>query len=84
MAMYAVLTIVLSVIPFALAEFSWAYLVAALVLDVLLAIRVARLFVVAQRGTAIDRQTALPVYKFSMLYLALLFLAMALDRAFFA
>jgi heme o synthase len=83
MAMYAVLTIVLTVIPFALAEFSWVYLMAALVLNVLLAVRVARLYVVAQRGEAIDRQTALPVYKFSMLYLALLFLTMALDRAFF-
>ena len=83
MAMYAVLTIVLTVIPFALAEFSWVYLMAALVLNVLLAVRVARLYVVAQRGEAIDKQTALPVYKFSMLYLALLFLTMALDRAFF-
>jgi heme o synthase len=83
MAMYAVLTFVLTVIPFALAEFSWLYLAAALVLNVLLAVRVARLYVVAQRGEAIDRQTALPVYKSSMLYLALLFLTMALDRAFF-
>jgi heme o synthase len=83
MAMYAVLTVVLTVIPFALSEFSWVYLGAALVLNVLLAVRVARLYVVAQRGEAIDRQTALPVYKFSMLYLALLFLTMALDRAFF-
>jgi heme o synthase len=84
MAVYAVLTIVLTLIPFALAEFSWAYLAAALVLNTLLAIRVARLYRVARSGVAIDRQTALPVYKFSMLYLALVFLAMALDRAFFA
>jgi heme o synthase len=83
MAMYAILTIALTVIPFALAEFSWAYLVAALALNVVLAVRVARLFLVAQRGVAIDRQTALPLYKFSMLYLALLFLTMALDRALF-
>jgi len=82
MVMYALLTIVLTVIPFALHEFSVAYLVAALLLNVVLAIRVARLFVVARRGVAIDRATALPVYTYSMLYLALLFLAMALDRAF--
>jgi protoheme IX farnesyltransferase len=83
MVMYALLTIILTVIPFALAEFSWAYLLAALALNVALAVRLARLFAVAQRGEAIDRATALPVYKFSMLYLALLFLSMALDRAFF-
>jgi protoheme IX farnesyltransferase len=83
MVMYAVLTIVLTVIPFALHEFSVAYLVAALLLNVVLAIRVARLFLVARSGAKIDRATALPVYTYSMLYLALLFLAMALDRAFF-
>jgi heme O synthase-like polyprenyltransferase len=32
---------------------------------------------------AIDKKTALPVYKYSMLYLALLFLSMAIDRALF-
>jgi len=83
MAMYALLTMMLTVIPFALAEFSWLYLVAALALNVVLALRVARLFLVAQRGVAIDKQTALPVYKYSMLYLALLFLSMAIDRALF-
>ena len=83
MVMYALLTIVLTVIPFALHEFSVAYLVAALLLNVVLAIRVARLFLVARSGATIDRATALPVYTYSMLYLALLFLAMALDRAFF-
>jgi protoheme IX farnesyltransferase len=83
MGMYALLTMVLTVIPFALREFSLVYLAAALALNVVLALRVARLFVLARRGQAIDRATALPVYKYSMLYLALLFLTMALDRAFF-
>jgi len=83
MAMYALLTMMLTVIPFALSEFSWLYLMAALALNVVLALRVARLFMLARRGVAIDKQTALPVYKYSMLYLALLFLTMALDRAFF-
>ncbi len=83
MAMYALLTIVLTVIPFALHEFSVVYLLAALALNVVLAVRMVRLFAVAQRGIAIDKATALPVYTYSMLYLALLFLAMALDRAFF-
>jgi protoheme IX farnesyltransferase len=83
MVMYAVLTAVLTVIPFVLSEFSAVYLVAALLLNVFLALRLARLFLMAQRGEPIDRATALPVYKFSMLYLALIFLSMALDRAFF-
>jgi len=83
MAMYALLTMMLTVIPFALSEFSWLYLMAALALNVVLALRVARLFMLARRGVAIDKQTALPVYKYSMLYLALLFLSMAIDRALF-
>jgi len=83
MVFYAVLTIVLTVIPFALNEFSIVYFVAALALNVLLAIRVLSLYRVVQAGEAISRATALPLYKYSMLYLALLFLAMSLDRAFF-
>jgi heme o synthase len=83
MVMYAGLTIVLTVIPFALNEFTLAYFVAALALNLVLALRVLRLFQVARSGERIDRAVALPVYKYSMLYLALLFLSMALDRAFF-
>ena len=83
MAMYALLTMMLTVIPFALSEFSWVYLMASLALNVVLALRIVRLFMLAQSGVAIDKQTALPVYKYSMLYLALLFLSMAIDRALF-
>jgi heme o synthase len=83
MVMYAGLTILLTIIPFALNEFSLAYFVAALALNLVLALRMLRLFQVARSGERIDRAVALPVYKFSMLYLALLFLSMALDRAFF-
>ena len=83
MVMYAVLTIVLTLIPFAMHEFSVVYFIAALALNVLLAIKVLRLYQVVQNNQPIDRATALPLYKYSMLYLALLFLAMSLDRAFF-
>ena len=83
MVMYAGLTILLTVIPFALNEFSLAYFVAALALNLVLALRMLRLVQVARSGARIDRTVALPVYKYSMLYLALLFLSMALDRAFF-
>ncbi len=84
MVMYAALTILLTVIPFALQEFSIAYFLAALALNLVLALRVARLFALVRRGVSVDRASALPVYKYSMLYLALLFLSMAMDRALFA
>ncbi len=83
MVMYAALTILLTVIPFALQEFGIAYFLAALALNLVLALRVLRLFAVVRSGARIDRAAALPVYKYSMLYLALLFLSMALDRALF-
>lgn len=81
--MYALLTIVLTVIPFALHEFSLVYFVAAAALNAVLALRVVALWRHARAGLAIDKARALPLYKYSMLYLALLFLTMALDRAFF-
>jgi len=83
MVMYAALTMLLTVIPFALQAFTLGYFVAALALNVILALRVLRLFAVVRSGASVDRATALPVYKYSMLYLALLFLSMALDRALF-
>jgi protoheme IX farnesyltransferase len=81
--MYAVLTMVLTVIPFALQEFSLVYFAAAAALNLVLAARVASLWRQARAGVAIDKARALPLYKYSMLYLALLFLSMALDRALF-
>ena len=83
MVMYTVLTIVLTILPFFMHEFSPAYFIAALALNVVLAIRVAALFRVVRAGSSIDRVTALPLYKYSMSYLALLFLAMAVDRILF-
>lgn len=83
MVMYTVLTIVLTVLPFFMHEFSPAYFIAALALNVVLAVRVAALFRLARAGAPIDRVAALPLYKYSMSYLALLFLAMAVDRILF-
>jgi protoheme IX farnesyltransferase len=74
---YAVLTVAVTLLPFALREFSPAYLVAAMILNASLMLRVYRLYKTIERGTALG------LYKYSMLYLALLFLAMAVDRAFF-
>ena len=81
MVMYTVLTVVLTVLPFFLHEFSVAYFVAALALNVVLALRVAAVLRVVREGGSVDKVTALPLYKYSMTYLALLFLTMALDRA---
>jgi protoheme IX farnesyltransferase len=81
MVMYALLTVVLTLIPFALHEFGVAYFLAALVLNVLLLLRVAKLLVAVRRAERVDRPTALSLYKYSMSYLALLFVTMALDRA---
>lgn len=83
MVMYTALTILLTVLPFFLHAFSPVYFLAVLALNVVLALRVARLFQLARAGTPIDRVTALPLYKYSMSYLALLFLTMALDRILF-
>jgi len=83
MVMYAGLTMVLTISPFFLHVFSPAYFLAALGLNVVLAVRVLRLFQIARAGTPIDKVTALPLYKYSMTYLALVFLSMALDRIIF-
>ena len=83
MIVYTVLTIASTIIPFFMKEFSAAYLVAAVLLNVLLALRMNNLYQVVRAGKAVDRASALSLYKYSMLYLFLLFLAMSLDRAFF-
>ncbi len=83
MIMYAVLTVVLTVAPFFMHEFSAAYFIAALLLNVVLAVRVLQLFQVTRRGEPVTKAAALPLYKYSMSYLFLLFLSMALDRMIF-
>ncbi len=82
--MYTVLTAMLTFIPFALNEFSVMYLLAALALNLFLAFRVASLWRAVQAGGGVDKATALPLYLYSMLYLALIFVSMAVDRTFFA
>lgn len=84
MVMYAVLTIALTVIPFLMQQMSVVYVVAALLLNVVLAVRLYRLYKVVAAGERVDRKAALPLYLYSMSYLALIFLAMAVDRMIFA
>lgn len=83
MIFYTVLTVLLTVLPFFLKEVSIAYLVAVIALNGVLAVRMMRVFAVMRSGETVDRTTALPLYKYSMSYLALLFLVMALDRVIF-
>lgn len=82
MLIYAVLTMVTTLIPFFIGEFSWVYSLLALWLNGVLIWRTIKLYKLVNAGKVVDKATALPLYKFSMLYLAILFLVMSLDRAF--
>ncbi len=84
MIMYAVLTIALTIIPFVMHEMSWVYVLAALVLNLVLVLRMYQLYRVVAAGQRVDRKAALPLYLYSMSYLALIFVAMAVDRMIFS
>jgi len=73
-AAYAVLTAVVSLLPLAMHLVGPGYAVAALILDIILLVFSLNLF----RQT--DRPRASRLFHYSMLYLALLFLAMAVDK----
>ncbi|AEB12689.1 heme o synthase [Marinithermus hydrothermalis] len=74
-ALYAVLTALISIMPLLLGEVGWFYLSMAALLNLVLLVRSLELY------RHPDRPHAVSLYKYSMLYLALLFLAMAVDRA---
>ena len=74
---YTGLTIAISALPVAIGEVSWVYLTAVVMLILMLLVRSVQLFLGYN-----ERPRAVSLYKYSMLYLALLFLAMALDRSF--
>ena len=75
MLWYTVLLVALTVLPVAFGAFGWIYLVAALLLG-------AELLrgVIVVRNSADFVKPAWYVYKYSLLYLALLFAAMVVDR----
>lgn len=75
MLWYAVLLSALTVLPVAFGAFGVLYLVAALVLDAVLIAGILRV-----RRTSPWTGAAWSVYKFSLIYLALLFAAMVVDR----
>ncbi|NUQ19935.1 MAG: protoheme IX farnesyltransferase [Gemmatimonadaceae bacterium] len=78
MLWYTLVLIPLTLLPVALGTFGTLYLVSALVLDAVFLWSVVRVLRTTNY-TAVAWQT----YRFSLLYLALLFLAMALDRHIF-
>lgn len=73
--MYTLLTAILCFVPVAMGELRWFYGVVALLLNGLLIYSSYKLLY------NIERIRAVSLYKYSMLYLALLFIAMAVDRA---
>lgn len=75
MVLYTIVLIALTVLPVAFGAFGAIYLAAALILGAIFLADV-----LAVRRAAIFVQPAWKLYKFSLLYLFLLFLAMAVDR----
>lgn len=73
--LYAVLTAVVSVLPFLQPHVGNFYLVVAVLMNLVLFVRCLQLW----RNT--DRPRAVSLYKFSMLYLFVLFLVLAVDRS---
>ncbi|HEV2472696.1 MAG TPA: heme o synthase [Chthonomonadales bacterium] len=74
-ALYAVLTAALSALPFLQRQVGWAYLLCAAGLNGALLLRTFQLYRKPERPQAVS------LFKYSMVYLALLFLVMALDRS---
>ncbi len=81
--LYAIYTLVLSLMPLLLREVSWLYGVSALLLGLWQLWLAWKLRIHVVKGRKVERKVTLPLYLFSMLYLALLFLAAALDRVIF-
>lgn len=73
--LYTIWTVALTLVPVAMGELRWFYLALVMVLNAVLLLRSWQLY----RKT--ERFTAVSLYKYSMLYLALLFMGMAIDRA---
>jgi heme o synthase len=75
MLWYTLILIPLTLLPVAFGAFGWLYFASALVLGAMLLVGVLRV-----RSAVQWTKAAWKVYKFSLLYLALLFVAMAVDR----
>ena len=78
--LYAIGTVGLSLMPALLGEVGWLYVGSALALGALLLRDSWRLYRHVMAGHTVERRVAVPLYLYSMLYLALLFVAGAADR----
>jgi len=78
--LYAIYTVVLSVMPVFFQEVGLLYFVSALGLGGWLLVLSWRLYRHVMAGQNVERRVAVPLYLYSMLYLALLFVAGAVDR----
>ena len=81
--LYAIYTVVLSVMPVFFGEVGLLYFVSAVALGAWLLVLSWRLYRHVMGGQAVERRVAVPLYLYSMLYLALLFVAGAVDRGLF-
>ncbi|AXG99559.1 protoheme IX farnesyltransferase [Deinococcus wulumuqiensis] len=79
--LYAIYTVVLSLMPVYFGAVGWVYFVSGLLLGAWLLHLSYKLYRHVASGQPAERRVAVPLYLYSMLYLALLFLAGAIDRA---
>lgn len=82
--LYAIYTVVLSLMPVFFREVGALYFVGGALLGAWLLVLSWRLYRHVMAGHAVERKVAVPLYLYSMLYLALLFLLAAADRMIFA
>ncbi len=75
--LYTILLITLTLLPFSVKMLSWVYLIAAVTLGTFF------IYLAWKLWQDYSKKTSKQLYKFSQLYLALLFLVMALDRSLF-
>lgn len=78
--LYAIYTVVLSLMPFYFQAMGWVYFVGTLLLGLKLLWMSWQLYRYVMSGQKLEKKVAVPLYLYSMLYLALVFLIGAIDR----
>lgn len=79
--LYAIYTVILSLMPVYTGDVGWIYFTSGALLGAWLMWLSYKLYRHVMTGHAVERKVAVPLYLYSMLYLALLFVAGAIDRA---
>lgn len=78
--LYAIYTVVLSLMPVYFQAVGWIYFASAALLGAWLLVLAWKLYRHVITGKKVEKKVALPLYLYSMLYLAILFLMGAVDR----